>query len=234
MFSKTRSSLTATDREFIARTLGSSPADREEILELCSDPAAVTPYLRDTRLFERSMTPPPVFLAISPGLFFYTFVYHALDRKGLSDDDVVDYVAGICVEFRSAAPLLQIATHDGAFFYVTDMLGMMDELDGPRRHLLRKYIGDATLFLTGFFPGFFIRRTQRRGAPEIGFYQEVARNQYSDAAHDPDAREEQTADVLLTLSDQFFGVRTALSELSTEYRLIGGSSGRPDAATRLS
>ncbi len=232
MFSKTRSSLTATDREFIARTLGDSPADREEILALSADPAAVTPYLRDGRLFERSMTPPPQFLIISPGLFFYTFVYRALDRRGISDDDVVDYVAGVCVEFRSAAPLLQVASQDGAFFYVTDMLGLMDELDGPRRHLLRKYIGDATLFLTGFFPGFFLRRTERRGAPAIGFYQEVARNQYSDAALDPDARDEQTADVLMTLSDRFDGVRTALNELSTEHGLIAGRPGRPAGTPR--
>jgi hypothetical protein len=176
------------------------------------------------------MTPPPVFLSISPGLFFYMFVYRALDRRRLADDDVVDYVAGICVEFRSASPLLQMSSQEGAFFYMTDMLNLMDDLDGPRRHILRKYIGDATLFLTGFFPGYFMRRTQRRGAPAIGFYQELARSQYSDAALDPDARDEQTSEVLFTLAERFVEVGTALNELSSEYRLIGRTPEPPAGA----
>lgn len=225
MFSKTRSGFTAADCEFIAWTLGASPSDREDIVALCADPVTVTPFLHDDRLFERSMTPPPLFLSISPGLFFYIFVHRALDRRRIAGDDVVDYVAGVCAEFRSAAPLLQMASHEGAFFYMTDMLNLMDDLDGPRRHILRKYIGDATLFLTGFFPGFFLRRTERRGAPAIGFYQELARGQYSDAALDPDAQDEQTADVLITLAERFADVRTALNDLSSGYRLIGR---RPD------
>lgn len=226
MFSKTRSGFTAADCEFIAWTLGDSPSEREELFLQCADPTTVTPLLRSDRLFDRSMTPPPLFLAISPGLFFYIFVYRALDRRHIADDDVVDYVAGVCAEFRSAGPLLQVASNGGALFYMTDMLGLLGELDGPRRHVLKKYIGDVTLFLTGFFPGFFARRTERTGAPAIGFYQEMARNQYSDAARDPDARDEQTADVLMALAEQFGEVRAALSDLSSDYRLIGRGPAR--------
>jgi hypothetical protein len=221
MFSKTRTGLTPADCEFISRTLGATASDREEILASCADPSSVTAYLRDARLFERSMTPPPVFLGISPGLFFYVFVYRALERRSIADDDVVDYVAAVCTEFRSTGPLLQVTSADGTFFYITDLLNLMDGLDGARRHILRKYIGDVTLFLTGFFPGFFLRRTERRGAPAIGFYQEVARSQYCDAALDPDARDEQTADVLMTLSERFAEVRTALNEMWVDTRLIG-------------
>lgn len=221
MFSKTRSGFTAADGAFIAESLGASPAARGEILELCADPVSVTPLLRDPRLFERSMTVPPVFLAISPGLFFYLFVHRALDRRRLADDDVVDYVAAVCTEFRSTGPLLQVASQDGAFFYMTDMLGLMEGLDAARRHVLRKYIGDATLFLTGFFPHFFLRRTGRHGAPAIGYYQEIARSQYSDAALDPDARDEQTAVVLETLAERFGEVRLALNELAGECRMVG-------------
>jgi hypothetical protein len=225
MFFKTRSGFTTADFEFIAWTLGTTPSDREEIAASCADPASAAVYLRDARLFERSMTPPPVFLDISPGLFFYIFVFRALDRRSLADDDVVDYVSGVCSEFRSAGPLLQVASHEGAFFYITDLLNLMEELDGPRRHLLRRYIGDATLFLTGFFPRFFSRRSVRRGAPPIGFYQEVARSQYSDASLDPDARAEETAGVLSSLAERFADVSSALNELSEEYGLVGRRGG---------
>src|SRR3990172_248547 len=151
MFFKTRSGLTAADGRFIASTLGSTPGDREEIIGTLGDPEAITPLLHDGRLFERSMTPPPVFLDISPQLFFYVFIYRALDRRRLADDDVVDYVADVCVEFRSTAPLLHFAEARGGFYYVTDLLNFMDELDGAHRHMLRKYIGNITLFLTRFF-----------------------------------------------------------------------------------
>jgi len=144
----------------------------------------------------------------------------------MSDDDVVDYVADVCVEFRSAAPLLQLAEPQGGFFYVTDLLNLMGDLDGSHRHILRKYIGNVTLFLTGFFPGYFTARTDRRGAPPMGFYEGIAREQYSSAADDPDARDEHTRGVLATLSERFGEVREALNDLSGAYALVSGR-GRP-------
>jgi hypothetical protein len=225
MFFKTRSGLTEADGRFIADTLGDTPGDREEIVNALADPWARTTLLHDGRLFERSMTPPPVFLDISPQLFFYVFIYRALSRKRLADDDVVDYVADVCVEFRSSAPLLQLSEPRGGFYYVTDLLNLMDGLDGTHRHILRKYIGNITLFLTGFFPGYFVARTLRRGAPPIGFYEGIAREQYSSAAGDPDAKDDDTAGVLETLSERFCDVREALNDLSGEYALVGGGRG---------
>jgi len=129
------------------------------------------------------------------------------------------------VEFRSAAPILQLAEPEGGFLYVTDLLNLMDGLDGSHRHILRKYIGNITLFLTGFFPAWFVSRTMRRGAPSIGFYEGIAREQYSTAANDPDARDENTAGVLVTLAERFCDVRGALNDLSGEYGLVGGRPG---------
>lgn len=225
MFFKTRSGFTATDGRFIADTLGATPGEREEIVALAGDPGSVTSLLHDARLFERSMTPPPVFLDISPQLFFYVFIYRALSRKRLDDDDVVDYVADVCVEFRSTAPLVALAEPRGGIFYVTDLLNLMGDLDGPHRHILRKHIGNLTLFLTGFFPAYFMAKRERGGAPPIGFYEGIAMEQYSSAAHDPDARDENTAGVLETLSERFPDVREALNDLSGEYALVGGRRG---------
>jgi len=228
MFLKTRSALTAADGRFIADTLGTTGGDREEIMYALGDPCTATALLHDDRLFERSMTPPPAFLDISPQLFFYVFIYRALRDRRLADDDVVDYVADVCVEFRSAAPLLQLSEPQGGFFYVTDLLNLMGDLDGTHRHILRKYIGNVTLFLTGFFPAYFAARTARRGAPSMGFYEGIAREQYSSAAHDPDARDENTTEVLETLSERFAEVREALNDLTGEYALVNGR--RPTAS----
>lgn len=228
MFVKTRSQLTAVDCAFIASTLGMSENERAYVMNSGSDPEILTPYLRDERLLHRSMTPPPVFLEISPHLFFYMLVYRALDRKRLADDDVVDYIADVCFEFRTSGSLWHLAaTGEGTFFYMADLLNLMADLDGVQRHLLRKHIGNITLFLTGFFPGHFEVRTARRGAPPIGFYEGIARTQYGDAAEDPLAESECTSGVLHLLAENFPEVRTALNDLSEEYRLVGREGAPP-------
>src|SRR5204862_1409051 len=103
MYTRTRSQLTKGDFEFIAGSLGKTQSERSAILKLSDDQDSLTSLLHQRELFVRSMTTPPLFLTISPHLFFYVFVYQALGWKHIADDDVVDYVAGICVEFRSQA-----------------------------------------------------------------------------------------------------------------------------------
>src|SRR6266478_6530449 len=107
MYNATRSRFTKADREFISLTLGKNAGEQSAIMQLTGDPAVMTDLLHERKLFERSMTVPPVFLSVSPQLFFYVFVYQALDCKRLADDDVVDYVAGICVEFRASHSMWQ-------------------------------------------------------------------------------------------------------------------------------
>src|SRR6266571_1500235 len=109
MYYKTRAQLTQADHRFIAETLAENEREQSVILQLTHDPSVVTDLLHEKRLFNKSRMVPPSFLAISPQLFFYILVYQALDNKRLADDDVVDYVAGICVEFRYAESFWQLS-----------------------------------------------------------------------------------------------------------------------------
>src|SRR6266852_1807050 len=128
MYKHTRTRLTQNDHEFIAGTLAKTAAERTSILDLTNDEASVTDLLHHKKLFEQSMTTPPLFLSISPHLFFYVFVYQALESKHIVDDDVVDYVAGICVEFRENHALWQLATTDeGKTVYFVDLLNMLGD-----------------------------------------------------------------------------------------------------------
>src|SRR6266853_700510 len=113
MYNQTRTRLTRSDQEFIAGTLAKDPQEQSSILQLTGDEDSMTELLHDKRLFERSLSTPPLFLSISPHLFFYVFVYQALESRHLADDDVVDYVAGICVEFRTSSSLWQLAATEG-------------------------------------------------------------------------------------------------------------------------
>src|SRR5436309_156305 len=140
MYLQTRSQFTPGDHQYIAETLGKTPEERYAIMRLSDDVESVTDLLHDRRLFERSMTTPPVFLSISPHLFFYVFVYQALDKKHLADDDLVDYVAGICTEFRNAHALWQFADQEGGTkIYIVDLLQYLADVDRHQQYYLRRH-----------------------------------------------------------------------------------------------
>lgn len=215
MYYRTRSQFSESDFEFIAQTLGKTSEERSALLRLADDPYTLQELLHEGRLFERSMTAPPAFLTISPHLFFYLFVYRALEHKGIADDDLVDYVAGFCVEFRSSESLWHLGTVSGGkTIYLVDLLGLLESIDGSLRYFLRLHIGNVALFLTGFYPDFIYQRSKRKGAPSIEYYESIGRMQYESAATQSRAYDEDAAPVLQTLADRFVDIRSAMNVCS--------------------
>ncbi len=218
MYNRTRTQLTQNDFAFIAETLGSTPGEQSSILRLADDEESMTDLLHHKQLFERSMTTPPLFLSISPNLFFYVFVYQALQYKHIVDDNVVDYVAGICVEFRSNHSLWQLATTEGGkAIYVVDLLSMLGEVDKHQQYHLRRYIGNVSLFLTCFFPDYIFQRSKQKGAPPLSYYENVGRSQYETAANDSHNFDQEAAPVLNTLSERFVEIRSAINLYTDTY-----------------
>lgn len=218
MYYRTRSQFTATDVEFIAQTLGETPGKQEAIRKLTEDPSSMTQLLHERELFERSTNTPPLFLTISPQLFFYVFVYRALDHKKIANDDVVDYIAGICVEFRSNNALWQMGKDEGSkCFYVVDLLNTLSDLAPPQQYVLRRYIANVTLFLSGFFPDYLFTRTETIGAPPISYFEKVGRTQYETAAEESLTYDESASAVLMSLAEQFVEVRSAINIYTDAY-----------------
>lgn len=218
MFFETRSQLTSIDFQFIAQTIGQTPQEQSAILHLTEDPYTLTELLRHRRLMERSMTPPPVFLSISPQLFFFIVIYQALDRKKIADDDVVDYIAGICVEFRSNEALWHLEqTKGGRMFYLVDVINLMSDLNKHQRYILRRHVGNVTLFLTSFFPDFIFQRSRKKGAPSIDYYEKIGRSQYESAADESQMYDAIAAPVLNALAERFVAIRSAINIFNDTY-----------------
>lgn len=164
------------------------------------------------------MTTPPLFLNISPELFFYVFVYQALDCRHMADDDVVDYVAGVCVEFRSNRNLLQFATdREGKTVYLFDLLNLLGDAERHQQYLLRRYIGNVSLFLTGFFPDFIFQRSKKTGAPSLEYYEQIGRSQYGTAAGESRSFDEGIVPVLNILAERFIDIRSAINLYNDAY-----------------
>jgi hypothetical protein len=217
MYFKTRALLTPGDQDFIASSLGETEEEQSAILRLTSDPESVTELLHDRRLFQRSVTVPPVFLSVSPALFFYVFVYQALDQKHMADDDVVDYVAGVCVEFRSAESFWQLSSSGDKAIYAVDLLNLLADVDRHQQYHLRRFIGNVSLFMTGFFPDFIFQRNRKKGAPPIQYYDAIGRAQYGTAAADSQSYEASATPVLNTLSERFVEIRSAINVYTDAY-----------------
>jgi len=217
MYYRTRIQFTENDFEFITQTLGKTPKEQSALRQLLVDPFTLTELLHEKHLFQQSMTIPPLFLSISPSLFFYMFIYRALDTKELADDDVVDYVAGICVEFRSSHTLWQLTSQGEKMVYSVDLLNMIGDVDKHQQYYLRRYIGNSALFLTGFFPDYIFQRSKKKGAPPLEYYEKLGRTQFETAASDSLNYDAETAPVLNTLAERFVDIRSALNIYTDAY-----------------
>ena len=218
MYYETRAHLTHRDREFIVETIGKTSNERSALTRLMDDPFTVTELLHNKQLFERSMTSPPHFIPISSQLFFYLFVYQALDRKHIADDDVVDYVSGICVEFRSSDSAWHFnSPGEGKSVFLVDLLKLMETIDKAQQYYLRRYIGNVTLFLTGFFPDFIFHRSKTLGAPSIKYYESIGRSQYESAVDDSKTYDAEAGPVLETLANRFVEIRSAINIFNDSY-----------------
>ncbi len=224
MYGNTRTKLTQEDFEFIARTVAENPKERDAILRLAGDQESVTELLHRRRLFEKALTTPPLLLSISPHLFFYVFIYQALGAKQMADDDVVDYIAGICVDFGSSKALWPpVHLEAGPMVYFVDLLKLLRDVDRHQQYFLRRYIGNVSLFLTGFFPDYIFRRSRRGGAPPIEYYQNIGRSQFETAAGESRAYDDAAAPVLSTLAERFVEIRSAMNVYSDAYLALRGS-----------
>jgi hypothetical protein len=199
---------------FISGALGRNEHQRRAIIELADDNTSVTQMLHDPRLFEQAMRVPPVLLGISSHLYFYLFVYRALEDKGIADDDVADYVANVCVEFKSTERLWQGGSEEGKMIYFVDLLNLMNDLEPSHQFYLHQYIGNAALFLTGFFHRFIETRSAHSGAPALEYYEQMGKSEFGSAAQQGLQIDAEAALVMETLAQEFEQVRSALSRLA--------------------
>jgi hypothetical protein len=114
--------------------------------------------------------------ATSPKLTFYVMVRHTLLESGLDDPAIADYVAALLLEFAVEGRANRIAVYDDATYrYLVDIVGDLEGESSERRlFLLRAHLGNYSLWLSGLFPDYVVARVQRRGAPGLLYYDQLA------------------------------------------------------------
>jgi hypothetical protein len=208
-----RERFTAADFDFVVRTLSRSERDSVNLVDLLTDAEARDAVLDCPRLVE-SLLADDTPLTISPQLYFYVLLRHVLKDTGFGDRDVSDYLASLLETFSQTARMRSPANgHTSPIQYVSDMLIALRNASPSQSFLIRAHVGNYSLFITGIFHETVEHRSQR-GAPDMGYYEDLGRSNYHLAAGHQVARTCALSEVFEQLADGFRDIRLALNRLS--------------------
>src|SRR5213595_1221373 len=208
-----RARFTAADFDFIVRTLARSQTDQVSLVDLLSDIETRDSILDHPRLIDAILNHCG-HLRISSQFYFYVLARHVLRQGGIGDRKLCDYVASLLETF-SRASRLQVSDEidQRAHQYISDMLIGLTRATPEQAFLLRAHVGNYSLFISGIFHENTQLRSLR-GAPDIGFYENIGRRNYHLVASHAVARRCELDDVFERLAGRFRDVRLALNQLS--------------------
>jgi hypothetical protein len=208
-----RARFTAADFDFIVRTLARSRGESVSLVDLLSDSEARDSILDHPKLVETILNNAEQ-LRISSQFYFYVLARHVLRQAGIGDRKLSDYVGSLLETFSRASQFQSPDKIDNhAHEYISDMLIALKRATPEQSFLLRAHAGNYSLFISGIFHENTQRRSLR-GAPDIGFYEQIGRTNYQLVSSHATARRCELNDVFAGLADRFHDVRLALNELS--------------------
>ncbi|MGH7471797.1 MAG: hypothetical protein ACRENP_27925 [Longimicrobiales bacterium] len=151
-------------------------------------------------------------------LVFYVLVRHALLEGSITDRVMADYIAALLIEFGRGHRAYRIADDElPEYFYLLDLMDAAAHATGHRQFLLRAHLGEYALWLSGLFPDYITARVQRRGAPGLGYYEELGASGYRSAADHRDAERNGLHRVYRSCADAFTALRVALNRVSDRH-----------------
>lgn len=208
-----RERFTAADFDFVVRTLARSHSESVSLVDLLSDSETRDSVLDSPRLVEAILCNDAQ-LRISSQFYFYVLARYVLRDVGVRDRKLCDYVGSLLENF-SRARVLQgpHAEDESPQQYLSDMLIALSHATHDQAFLLRAHVGNYSLFISGIFHENTHRRSLR-GAPDIGFYENIGRRNYHLVSSHIAARRCELDDVYAELAERFRDVRLALNQLA--------------------
>ncbi len=216
-----RVQFTAADVAFIIEILGAKIGARQCLIQLLADEDTRDLILDDEQLFHALLERRGC-LQISARLYFYVLVRRVFQKADLPDRRLADYVAELLTEFSETRR--QECVPPGQTFsldYFFDMVAALQTTDARTSFLLRMHIGNQSLFLAGVFPDRIRSRAERRGFPDLSYYESLGSTHYRLAGEHPLAHRYQVDGILLTLSERFQTTRRALNDLAERLLSLG-------------
>ena len=216
-----RIQFTADDLDFIAETLGKSPEERHALMQLLSDAESRDHILDDDHLF-RAILEQRGCLRISNRFYFFVIVRHVLREAGIEDRQVADYTAEMLAEYSDFEKTrCRVPGQDSPLDYFFEMLAALQTADDRTSFFIRAHIGNHSLFLSGVFPRRIKYRAERKGFPDLRYYEAVGQSSFRIASDHRLASRYDLAPIYCTLADRFQETRQALNDMSERLVSLG-------------
>ena len=210
---------TPADFYFLSSVL-SPGGERRPLWTLWEDPEALREML-DLKEVLRALIDSPSALGVSPPFYFYVLVRHTFLEADITDPGLADYVAGVMVQRLASDTGDPLRSLPAGLTHAADFVAILESAHGRTRFHLQLEAGNQFLVLTGLFPGFIIRRCQRRGAPGVEFYEDFARRAYRDAADNRSAPQDAPRRLFGDLACVLPAARLSLNKLAEEFVFLG-------------
>jgi hypothetical protein len=225
-----RRQLTRNDAQFAARIIARESGEALAAIEARLADEGIDAVLDDpcleAGLLERQLGA----LASFP-LFAYVVVRRALQRHGILDRALVDYVASVLVHFGIGNRATRIGDGDDQIYEtLAALLDDVDDPDGRRSFLVRTHLGNYALWLSGLFPDHIEHRRWRRGGPDLGYYEALGQRGFELAARHRLAEQYGMAPLYGQAAERFAALRVALNAISD--RLLFANVHTPEKLMR--
>jgi hypothetical protein len=212
-----RRQLKRDDAQLALRLVGRESSAEYERAEATLREGGIDELLDEPRLLEALVESRQGACASYP-LFAYVVVRHALLKVGEQDRVLADYVASILLHFGLRDRATRVGgADDEAYTTLADLSGAVHGPDMRRSFMVRAHLGNYALWLSGLFPDYIEGRHWRRGAPDLGYFEEMGRRGYALAAEHELAHEHGLASLFSMAAARFATLRVALNRVSDSY-----------------
>lgn len=211
---------TPADWEFVGSCLGLTEGSRNSLASLADDPDAVRFVVDQPRLFE-ALVMDRQSAVVSPELFFLVTVRHTLKRIGMEDIAVADYMAVVCADFGLPTTVSGAEKAQAEGLYSIDYVQALENARSREKFFIHIQCANQFLVLTCLFPSFLHRRAERRGAPDVDYYEKVVMSHLDAAGRHQLSQEFALHEVLMRLAGMFPPVRRAMNYTLSEYLNLG-------------
>jgi hypothetical protein len=219
-----RVQFTAGDVDFVLNVLSPCTDTDPALVRLLADEDTRDQILDDERLYQALLQGTGC-LRVSTHLYFYVLVRRVLRKAGIEDRRVADYVAELLAEFSRLERLhLQLTADFNPLEYLFEMMAALQQADERTCFLIRAHIGNHSLFLSGLFPERIRYRAEKKGFPDLSYYEDLGRSSYRVAGDHRLARQYELAPVFSTLSEHFHETREALNDLTGRLLHLGDAA----------
>jgi hypothetical protein len=210
-----RMRLTAEDFSFIVGVLSKGETDQVSLVRLLTD-EETRDVILDHEALAKAILETPERLPISPQFLFYVLCRKVLRDTPVKSRETSDFIASLLHGFMRTGRLESPdETGERSLRYLSDMMQALRTAGTREAFLLRSHMANYALFVSGMFAENVEKRVQRKGAPDLTFYEAMGQMNYRAASEYREAKKFNLQAIYEELAGGFHEARLALNNLAT-------------------